>query len=165
MKCIKLKSVDELLKHFIEIHDIRPSNKPAGCQTFSNPAKNRLFFNGLSPVNHRIIIPKQEYISKAVAISNPITVTTRSQPPPSSEVNPIGGRPSPQTSPMDLVYDSTAIAIPEPTKKSFSCLECGLIYSKRQASTDMLQIHDKFCDQWRSIWVQDGIIKVCTLSL
>ena len=127
----------------------------------SNSPKNRIFFNSLSPINnhnHRIIIPKQEYISKAVAISKPITVTTR--PPPN--VQPIGsvGRPplSPRTSPMDLAHIS--LEVPEPTKKSFSCLECGLVYSKRQATTDMLQIHDKLCDQWRSIWMQNGNIKV-----
>ena len=159
--CIKRKSVDELLKHFIEVHDIRSTNKPNDCHMSANSPKKRIFFNSLSPINnhnHRIIIPKQEYISKAVAISKPITITTR--PPPN--VQPIGsvGQPplSPPTSPMDLAHIS--LEVPEPTKKSFSCLECGLVYSKRQATTDMLQIHDKLCDQWRSIWMQNGNIKV-----
>ena len=177
IKCIKQQSVDELLKHFIEAHDIRSTNKSNDCQMSSSSPKNRIFFNSLSPINnhnHRIIIPKQEYISKAVAISKPITVTTR---PPPNHLQPIGteSQPplSPPSSPMDRVssdvlpMDLTNISIreaPGPTKKSFSCLECGLVYSKRQATTDMLQIHDKLCDQWRSIWMQNGNIKVRTLS-
>ena len=137
----------------------------------STPPKNRIYFNSLSPINnhnHRIIIPKQEYISKAVAISKPITVSTR--PPPNVPMSqppvgqpPVGqpvGQPllSPPTSPINLA--NISLDVPEPTKKSFSCLECGLVYSKRQATTDMLRIHDKLCDQWRSIWMQNGNIKV-----
>jgi len=148
----------------MEVHDIRSITKSNECQMSSNSSKNRILFQSFSPINNhnnRIIIPKQEYITKAVAISKPITVTSR-PPPPIQPMELSGGSISPTSCPIELAHISPRAQ--EQTQKSFSCLECGLVYSKRQATTDMLQVHDKLCDQWRSIWMQNENIKVKALS-